>query len=127
VEAHDGAEIDVGEHVAGDDEEAVVELVAGVADRPRGPQGRLLGRIDHAHAELGAVAEVVAYVVAHERDGHDDLLEAVPAQQVDDVLHHRRVGDGHHRLGRVGRERAQASPLAASHDHGLHGISHLTR
>ena len=120
VEVDDRAEVDVGEHVAGDHEEALVELVHGVAHRAGGAERRLLGGVDHAHAELGAVAEVGADGVGQEGDGDDDLVEAVPLQQVDDVLHHRPVDQRQHRLGRVRGERAQPGALAAGHDHGLH-------
>jgi len=34
VERHDPGEVDVGQHVAGDDQEALVQLVHGVADGP---------------------------------------------------------------------------------------------
>ena len=77
----DRAEVDVGEHVAGDDEEALVELVHGVAHRAGRAERRLLGGVDHPHAELGAVAEVGADGVGQEGDGDDDLVEAVPLQQ----------------------------------------------
>jgi hypothetical protein len=40
------AEVDVGEHVAGDHEEPLVELVHGVADRAGGAEGCLLGGVD---------------------------------------------------------------------------------
>ena len=65
-------------NVAGDDEEALVQLVAGVEDRPGGAE-RPLGGVHHPHAELGAVAEVVADVVGHEGHGDHDVVEAVPA------------------------------------------------
>ena len=116
----DRAEVDVGEHVAGDHEEGLVELGHRVAHRTGGAERRLLGRVAHAHAELGAVAEVGADVVGHERDRHDDVVEAVPREQLHDVLHHRHVGDRHHRLGLVARERAQTRALAAGQDHRLH-------
>ena len=38
VEAHDLGQVEVGEHVAGDHEEGLVELVLGVAHRARGPE-----------------------------------------------------------------------------------------
>ena len=58
---------------------------------PAVPSGVSSVAYDDVHAELGAVAEVVADGVGHERDGHDDLVDAVAPQQVDDVLHHRPV------------------------------------
>ena len=91
MELDESRQVDVGEHVAGDDEEAVVELVAGVENRAGRPERRLLGRVDEVHAELGAVAEIGADRAREEADGDDDLLEAVLAEQVHDVLGHRRV------------------------------------
>ncbi len=120
VRLHDRAEVDVGQCVAGDDEERLVELVHRVAHRTGGAERRLLGGVPHAHAELGAVAEVVADVVREERDRHDDVVEAVLGEQPDDVLHHRRVRDRHHRLRLVARQRAEPCALAAGQDDSLH-------
>ena len=121
------AEIDVGEHVAGDHEERLVELVHRVAHRAGGAERRLLGGVAHAHAELGAVAEVVADVVGEERDRHHDVVEAVLREQPHDVLHHRHVGDRHHRLRLVARERPQPRAFAAGQDHRLHALDLLRR
>ncbi len=120
VEVDDRPEVDVGEHVARDDEEPLVEMAHGVADRPGGAEGRLLGGVDDLHAELGAVAEVGADRVGHEGHRHHDLVDAVALEQVDDVLHHRPVDQRQHGLRRVRRERAQPGALAPCHDHGLH-------
>ena len=120
VERDELGEVDVGDHVAGDDEEALVEVLHGVAHRAGGAERHRLVGVDDLDAELGAVAEVGLDGVGHEGDGHDDLVEAVPPQQGDDVLHHRAVGHRQHRLGRVRGERPQAGALAAGHDHGLH-------
>src|SRR6266498_2164244 len=65
----------------------------------------------------GAVAEVVAHLARQELDGDDDVLEAMVVDVPDDVLHHRPVAEGQHRLGLVGGEGPQASPLPAGHDH----------
>ena len=104
----DRAEVDVGQHVAGDDEEAFVELGARVADRTGGAERRVFRRVPHADTELGAVAEVGADVVGEERECDDDLVDAVLAQQRDDVLHHRDIRDRQHRLGRRQRQGTQA-------------------
>ena len=48
VRLDERGEVDVGEHVAGDHEERVVELVGGVAHRPGGAERRLLGGVAHA-------------------------------------------------------------------------------
>ena len=50
---------------------------------------------------------------------NDDVVDAVIPEQVDDVLHHRTVGNGEERLWDGRRERAQARAVAAGHDHGL--------
>jgi hypothetical protein len=114
------AEIDVGEHVAGDHEERLVELGHRVAHRTRGSERCLFGCVTHPDPELGTVTEVGADVIRHERDGHDDVVEPVAREQLDDVLHHRHVRDGHHRLRLVTRERPQTRALTAGHDHSLH-------
>ena len=120
VEGDDLGEVDVGDDVAGDDEEALVEVLLGVAHRAGGAERRRLVGVDDLHAVVGAVTELVLDGVGQERHRHDDLVEAVAAQQVDDVLHHRPVGDRQHRLRGVRGERAQAGALAAGHDDGLH-------
>ena len=120
VEVHHLAQVDVGEDVAGDDEEPLVELVHGVSDGARRAERGGLGGVHHADAELGAVAEVGPDGVGHEGHRDDDVLEPVGAEQVDHVLHHRDVGHRQHRLGLVRGERAQAGALASGHDHCLH-------
>ena len=52
VEVDHRGQVDVGEDVAGDDHEALVELVPGVQDRPGRPQRGGLGGVDHPHPEL---------------------------------------------------------------------------
>ena len=122
VRLHEHGEIDVGEHVARDHEEGVVELRRGVAHRSRGAERRVLGRVAHPHAEVGAVAEVVADLVGEERHRDHDVVEAVQREQRDDVLHHRLVHERDHRLGLVARERSQAGALTAREDDGLHRL-----
>ncbi len=60
-------------------------------------------------------------MVREERDGHDDVVEAVLGEQPDDVLHHRPVRDRHHRLRLVAGQRPQPRPLPTGQDHCLHG------
>jgi hypothetical protein len=120
VRVDERGEVDVGEHVARDDEERVVELVRRVADRPRGAERAVFRRVAHGDPEVGAVAEVVADLVGEERHRDDDLVEPVLRQQPDDVLHHGLVHQRHHRLGGVAGERAQPRPLTTGHDHRLH-------
>ncbi len=98
VEIDDLAEVDVGQDVARDDKEALIELVPGIAHRTGRAERGCLGGVDHPHPELRAVSEVGADGVGHEGHRHHDVLEAVPPQQVHDVLHHGHVGHGQHRL-----------------------------
>ncbi len=123
VEVEHGAQVDVGQHVAGDDQEPLVELVLGVADRSGRPERCRLGGVDHADPELAPVAEVGADGVGHEGHRHHDVLEPVGPEQVDHVLHHRDVRHREHRLGLVGGERPEPGPLAARHDHCLHLVT----
>ena len=114
-------QVDVGEDVARDDDEPLVELVPGVQHRPGRAERGGLGGVDHADPELRAVAEIAADGVGHEGDRDHDVLEAVLAQQADDVLHHGPVGHGQHRLRLVRGEGAEAGALAAGHDQRFHG------
>ena len=125
VRLHERGEVDVGEHVTGDDEERVDELVDGVAHRTGGAERRVLGRVAHGDAEVGAVTEVVADLVGEERHRDDDLVEAVQREQADDVLHHRLVGQRHHRLRGVAGQRAQTRALTTGEDDGLHEVTLL--
>ena len=120
VEVDHLGEVDVGENVTGDDQEPLVQLVPCVPHRSGGPERRGLGGVDHPDAEFRSVPEVGADGVGHERHRDHDVLEPVPAQQVDHVLHHRDVGHGQHGLGLVRGQGPQPGPLATGHDDGLH-------
>ena len=54
-----------------------------------------------------------------ELDGHHGLVEAVPLEQPQHVLHDRAVDHGEQRLRLVRGHRPQAGPLAPCHDDGL--------
>ena len=114
------AEIDVAERVAGDDDERLVELPAGEPDRAGGSEGQLLDRVLDVQSERLAVAEVAPDRLRQERQRDHDVLEAVAAKQLDDVLDARLADDRHHRLRLVRGERPQPRPLATRHDDGLH-------
>ena len=121
VELDDGRQVDVGDHVAGDDEEPLLQLVLGVAHRSGGAERRLLGGVLDAHAELGPVAEVGAHVVGHEGHGDDEVVEPVILEEADDVLHHRPVDQRHHGFLLVRGQWPQPAPLTARHDDRFHG------
>ncbi|CAB4808815.1 unannotated protein [freshwater metagenome] len=94
-------QVDVGDHVARDHDEAVIfEEIHRIAHAARRPEGYRFVHVGDAHAEVAAVPEVLLDGVRHERNGHHDVLDAVVAQQVDDVFHHRPVRYREQRLGR---------------------------
>ena len=87
-------EVDVGEDVAGDDEERARRAVSrALPTLPAVPSGTGSSAYVIVDAELAAVAEVGLDVVGEERDRDDDLVEPVLLEQRDDVLHHRPVGE----------------------------------
>lgn len=95
VEADHVGQVDVGQRVAGDDQEAVVaEPVGGVLDAARGAERGVLGGVVQAHAELVAVAEVVADQGGQELYGDHRLGEAVPFQEAKHMLHDRPIDHG---------------------------------
>ena len=101
----------------------VAQQVLGVLDAARRAERSLLGGVAEPHAELLAVAEVVADEAGEELHRHDGLGEAVPRQEAQHVLHDRLVDDRQERLGHAGRHRSQPGPLPAGHDHGLHVVT----
>ena len=121
VEVDHRRQVDVGEDVAGDDHEALVELLPGVQDRAGRPQRGGLGGVDHPDPELRPVAEVAPDGVGHEGHGDHDVLEAVLAEQGDDVLHHGPVGHGEHGLRLVRGQGPETGALATGHDQRFHG------
>ena len=121
VRADHGGQVDVGERVAGDDQEWLVpQRVLGVLHAARRAERGLLRRVLEAHPDVLAVAEVVAHQRGQELDGDDRLVETVPLQQPQHVFHDRLVADGQQRLGLVGGHGAQPGALPAGHDDGLH-------
>jgi hypothetical protein len=122
VERDHGREIDVGQHVPRNHEEALGQLLTRVAHRSGRAERRLLGGVGHAHPELAAVAEVAADGVGQEGDRHDDVGDPVASQQRHDVLHHRSPDQRQHRLGQVRGLGAQTGALATGHDHRLHTV-----
>ncbi len=120
VERDERRQVEVAEGVAGDDEERVVELAGRKAHGTGGAGRRVLDRVLDVHAERLAVGEVAADRLRQEGDGHDHVVHAVGAEQLEDVLHARLADDRDHRLRLIRRQRAQARALAAGHDDGLH-------
>jgi hypothetical protein len=115
-----GGEVHIGEDVAVEHEEALVEQLLGVLERAAGPQRRRLFDVAQPDAHRGPVAEHRAHPVGHEPAGEDDVVDAVPTQPLDHVGDERAVHQGHDRLGHGGGERPQPRPLPAGEDQRLH-------
>ena len=123
VEPHEPGQVHVGERIARDDQEGLVtQRVLGVPHAARGAERHLLGGVLQAHPELLAVAEVVADERGEELDGHDGLIEAVPLEQPEHVLHDRPVSHREQRLGLVRGHRPQPCSFAPCHDDRFHRI-----
>ncbi len=115
-----GGQVDVGEHVAVEHQEAFVEHRLGELQRAGG--AARVGLLDEAQAdpEPGAVAEHVANAGGEEAAGHDDVLDAVHTQPFEHVRDEGPVDQRHDGLRDRRGQRPQAGALAADEDHGLH-------
>ena len=113
-----GGQVEVGEDVAVQGEEAIVELgaerVGGEADRARGAQRARLGDVaDPGATAVLVAAERLAQHVGQEAAGEHHLPHAVPGQPLDHVGEERPVDQGQRRLGHGLGERPQPRPLPA--------------
>ena len=120
VELDQRREVHVGERIAAHHQARLVEVVLEQLHAARRPGGHLLHRVLQIHAEVGSLPEVAADHLRHVRERRDRVGDPVPADQLQDVLHARLSGNGHHRLWLVGGQRSEASPLPTGHHDGLH-------
>jgi hypothetical protein len=117
------SQVDVGDGVARDDHERAVggEELAGLAHPARGAERLGLIAVGERYPQARAVPEVLLDLLGQIGDVGDDIGEPVPGQQLGDVLHHRPVEDGRHRLRHPQGQRAQAGAEPGGEDHGAHG------
>ena len=100
VEVDELGEVEVGQGITGDDKESIVlQRLFGVLDASGGTEWLLLIGIGELHAELLTVTEVVLDQRGQELDGDDGLVEPMPFEQPQNVLHDRPVGHWQERLG----------------------------
>ena len=113
-------DVEVGEDVAVEHQEALVEQVLGELQRPA--RAERLGLLDVAqpHAVRAAVAEHVADAAGEEAAGHDHVVHAVAAQPLEHEGDERAVDERHDRLRDRRGQRPQPRPLAAGEDQRLH-------
>ena len=114
------SQVEVGEHVAADDQERTVEEGCRVLHRPHRPVILDGGDVRHLHPERRPVPEVVLDQRGLEMEQRHKVRDPVPAEQVHDVLHHGLVGHGNHGLWDSVGQRPQTGPEPPGHDHGLH-------
>ena len=92
-------EVDVGEDVAVEHQEALVEQVLGELQRAAGAERPRLLDVAQPHAEAAAVAEHGAHAVGHVAARHHHVVDAVAAQPVEHEADERPVDERHDRLG----------------------------
>ena len=120
MERDDLREIDVRQRVARDHDEGVVEGVTDLTDGSAGAERRFLDAVLQAHADRAAIAEAVLDLRREVLQGHERVVDPVALEQIEDMPEAWLIDDRDHRLGPIDRQGAQAAPLAAGHDHGLH-------
>jgi hypothetical protein len=121
--AHHGGEIDVGEGVAADHEERVIEEMGGVAHAARGPERAVLDDVFDLHVELGSVAQAIADLGTEVGERHHDLGDAVYLEESKDVLEDRGAHDRDERFGKAAGQWTQSRPFTSRHDHCLHAAT----
>lgn len=100
VEIDQLGEVEVGQGITGDDEEGIVlQRLFGVLDASGGTEWLLLIGIRELHPELFAVTEVVLDQRGQELHGDYGLIEPMPFEQPEHVLHDRSIDHGQQWLG----------------------------
>jgi hypothetical protein len=120
MERDDLRQVDVGQGIARDDDEGVIERVADLADGAASTERRLLDAVFEPHPDRAAVTKAVLDLRREVLQRDERVVDAVALEEIEDVAKARLIDDRDHRLGPIDRQGAQAAPLAAGHDHGLH-------
>ena len=110
------AQVDVGERVAGDDQERVVAEEVGDVAHAAGGAEQLAprsGRRSRRRSSAGSCP-------GSSGGSRSIVVEPLAVEQVDDVRHHGPVEDRHHRLGDLVRDRPEPRTESRCEDHGLH-------
>ena len=104
----------VGEHVAVEGEESVVEQVLGELDAAGGAAGFGLGQVAEPGSTGLTLAQYRLELVGEEAAGEDDVIDAVECKPFDHEGQKGPVHEGEDRLRCLGRERAKTGALAAN-------------
>jgi hypothetical protein len=116
------AQVEVGERVAGDDQEGVglAEEVADLADASRGPERLGLLAVGDPEAELRAVPEDLPDLLGQVGEIGDDVREPMLAEQLGDPGDYRPVQHRSDRLRHQVGERPEPRPQPRRQDHRPH-------
>ena len=113
-------QVEIGEHIAADDQDALIHPLGGIADASRRAVVGVRPDVLHLDAHRRAITEIAGDRLGRVEEGGDDVVQPVLLQQGDDVGHHGFIHEWHHGLGRVAGERAQPRPEPTSHYDGFH-------
>ena len=120
-----GGDVDVGQHVAVEHQEPLVEHVLGELQRAARAQRPRLLEVAQAQADRLAVAQHGAHAGGHVPARHHDVVDAVRAQPVEHERDERPVDQRDDRLRHRGGQRPQPRALATGEDERLHSTSGL--
>ena len=121
VQRQHGAQVDLGQHVAVEDDDRFGQRVAGVADRAAGAERHRLDDVAQLEPEALAVAEDLLDPARLVVEAEDDLVDFRHlAQQIDLVVEERPIEDRHDRFRRVDGQRPEPRALAPGEQDGLH-------
>ena len=122
VEGDQGRQIEVGEHVAVDHDEGLVDAGEGGGEPDGAGRVERLGLdgIGQPHAGDPAVRVGLQKGVGQVAERKDRILDAVGGEVAEHPLDHRHPDDREHLFGRRERQRPEPRPLAAHEDNRLH-------
>ncbi len=122
VQRQHGVQVDLGQHVAVEDDDRSVEMRLGELDRAAGAERLRLDQVADRQADAAAVAEDVLDAARLVVEAEDHLVEPGDLlEQVDLVVQERAVEDRDDGLRRVERERPEPRAFTAGEEDGLHG------
>ena len=104
-------QVEVGQHVAVQREETLLEVGRRKLDRARGAERLRFDQVAQPRAAAGAVSEHFLELVGKEAAGEHDLVNAVRSQPIDHVAEERPVDQGQDRFRGVGGQRLKAGAL----------------
>src|SRR5713101_3642233 len=84
VELHHAGQVDVGEGVAADDDERLVQELLRILDAAGGAEWRIFDHVGDVHSKVRTIAEVIADRRAEILQGHDHIGDPVLFEQAKD-------------------------------------------